>query len=108
MAEIITQQPNTDASAASAAIKPPSYLLRWFLQYYRLVTAGVCILILGLGYFLLISPKLTQARTITAAKLVEEEERQQNFERKLQYLASLSKKRADVPESIPRFPGYPG
>lgn len=88
-----------EPSPAAAAIKPPSYLLRWFLQYYRLATAGVCILILGLGYFLLISPKLTQARTMAAAKLVAEEERQQNLERKLQYLASLSKKRAETSDA---------
>ncbi|OGY91200.1 MAG: hypothetical protein A3H70_02550 [Candidatus Komeilibacteria bacterium RIFCSPLOWO2_02_FULL_48_11] len=99
MAEIITQQPNTAASAAPAAIKPPSYLLRWFLQYYQLVTAASCILLLVLGYFLLLSPKLTRARIDEAAKFATEQERQKNLELKLQYLAALSKKRAETSEA---------
>jgi len=96
MAELQTQKESVEASAA---IKQPSYLLRWFLQYYRLVTAAACILLLVLGYFLLLSPKLTRARTMEAAKLTEEQERQKNLELKLQYLVALSKKRSETSDA---------
>lgn len=98
-----------------SVIKPPSYLLRWFLQYYRLATIAVCLVILILGYVLLISPKLERVGTLEITKLTEANEQQRSLESKLQYLAALSQKRSQANEKdikkidamLPSGPGVP-
>lgn len=96
MAGLLNQK---QAAKTAAAIKQPSYLLRWFLQYYQLVTVAACVLFMILGYFLLLSPKLTRARTMEAAKLTAEQERQSALELKLQYLAALANQRAETSDA---------
>ena len=88
-----------DAVASAPTVKQPSYLFRWFLQYYRLVTIVACLAILLLGYFLFISPKIGKVRKMEVTKLAEEREKRQNLERKLQYLAALSAKRAEISQA---------
>lgn len=95
--------------------KTKTFLMVWWLQYYRLATTAVCLLILLAGYLLVVAPKIEAARAVDALALQKEKDKQSSFEAKLKYLAGLQEKRAQFSDddvnlalnALPTDPGVP-
>lgn len=90
-----------------------SFMQAWWLQYYKLVTAGTCLL-LGLGaYFLLLGPKIDKVRNIANIILAEEETKAMALKTRIEYLVNLESARgqiaaADVERITDMLPSEPG
>lgn len=101
--------------AASAAKPKLSFMGGWFLQYYKLATAGVCAVVLLAGYFLLIAPKIAAVQNITGTVLQEAESKQAALKKRIEYLVSLENARGQIAEAdiarigemLPSEPGVP-
>ena len=114
MPEPIINKPAQPGVAAPGKPKV-SFMKGWFLQYYKLATTAACLLILLLGYFLLISPKIGAAQNIANTVLQKEEAKQAAFKKRIQYLVNLESARnqisnddiARIGHMLPSEPGVP-
>ena len=92
-----------------------SFMGDWFLQYYKLATGGACLLVLGLGYWLLISPKIEKVQNIASTVLREEQTKQAALKVRIEYLVNLETLRNQIAEEditrigqmLPSEPGVP-
>lgn len=100
---------------AAIPAKTKSFLLAWFLQYYRLATTAACLVILLAGYFLVVAPKIDAARAVDTQALQKEKDKQSSFEAKLKYLVSVQDARRNFSDddvnlalnALPTDPGVP-
>lgn len=92
-----------------------SFMANWFLQYYKLTTLAVCFVIVFLGYFLLISPKISAVQNIASTVLQKEEEKQAALKKRIEYLVNLEAARNQISNEdiarigymLPSEPGVP-
>jgi len=89
--ENTTSNTQSTGKKLKKASKLQSFMLVWFRQYYRYVTAGSCVVLLLLGFFLALQPKLSSARSFSAEKLPEALQKQQYLEHMVQYLESVQR-----------------
>lgn len=92
-----------------------SFMQTWFLQYYKLAAAGACFMILALGYWFIISPKVNSAQNIATAVLQEEQDKEAALKKRIEYLVNLESARGQMPDEdirrindmLPSEPGVP-
>lgn len=82
--------------AAPAPVAEKGFLVNWFLEYYRFATAGACLVLLAAGYWLVAGPKIARVKTVRTVLLAQEQQRRDDLERQLAYLAKLTKKKEDI------------
>ncbi len=111
--------PETSKDKTSPPVVPSkpqsSFMGDWFLQYYKLATGGACLLVLGLGYWLLISPKIEKVQNIASTVLREEQTKQAALKVRIEYLVNLETLRNQIAEEditrigqmLPSEPGVP-
>lgn len=106
----------TNASPPPAPPKPKSsFMGDWWLQYYKLATGGACLLILGLSYWFLLSPKIDKVRNIASTVLSEERAKEAALKTRIEYLVNLETLRRQIAEEdiarvdqmLPSEPGVP-
>lgn len=104
--------PPVKTAAPVDTVKEKSFLQKWFLEYYRLVTVAACLGLALAGYWLLIGPKIRAVQASVGMVLHGEEAVKQNLEAQLTYLASLAGKRsqfsdADINQITAALPNDP-
>ncbi|MEK7125731.1 MAG: hypothetical protein AAB880_02325 [Patescibacteria group bacterium] len=114
MPEPITNKP---AQLGTAPVSKPkaSFMAGWFLQYYKLATLAACLVIMLLGYFLLIAPKISTVQNIANTVLQKEEAKQAALKKRIEYLVNLEAARQQISNDdiarigymLPSEPGVP-
>lgn len=110
-----TVKPNPAPASAPAPKPKTSFMVAWFLQYYKFATAGVCLLLLILSYFLIISPKIAAVQNIATTVLQEEQDKETALKKRIEYLVNLEAARKQISDEdirriddiLPSEPGVP-
>lgn len=103
------------AEAVAPKTAKTSFMQTWFLQYYKLATAGVCFIVLAAGYWFIISPKIDSAQNIATTVLQEEQDKEAALKKRIEYLVNLESARSQIPDEdirrindmLPSEPGIP-
>ncbi|OJI07832.1 hypothetical protein BK004_00075 [bacterium CG10_46_32] len=98
-----------------AAPKLTSFMLQWFREYYYWVTGVACFVIVVAGYVLALSPKFSQARSVSGIEFQAVHTERQKLEQTLSYVTKLGSGKTaqsartirDVDDFLPLGPATP-
>ncbi|MBI4122512.1 MAG: hypothetical protein HY462_00775 [Parcubacteria group bacterium] len=79
--------------------KKQDFMAAWFAEYYWQVSLAAGLALLAAGYFVLVGPKISAARTVANVDLAAEREREGALADALRTLLALEEARNRIPES---------